>query len=231
MKSSLWALNQPGTLGILSAMNSFRSGEKQMLPVDTADGESALQSLGAWPRVLYRGSSTKGRHISPGRGLWGLSLCPLKGSLNLMEMMSDGKCQLSSWVFATVGHQGSSGGMQLSGVPCTESQDGRPTWLGALSRGSSRSQTAYPCPGCRGRQGSMGPRHDTELTHDNTIPPLGKFQVPLKFTGGSARDKLRPLTFSWCFPDTHPSPISSFPIMDWKDRGCFPGTPKGALAE
>lgn len=42
----------------------------------------------------------------------------------------------------------------------------------------------------------------------NTIPPLAKFQVPLKFTGASTRDKLWPPTFPRCFPATDPSPAS-----------------------
>ena len=80
MKSSLLAMNQHGTLGILSAMNGFRAGEKQTVPVDTADGEPALQPTGAWPRVLCGGRSTKGRGTFPRRDSRGLSLCQLKGS-------------------------------------------------------------------------------------------------------------------------------------------------------
>lgn len=60
--------DQHGTLGILSTMNGFLSGEKQMLLVDTDDGESASWSLEAWPCVLYPGRSTQGQPLVPSEG-------------------------------------------------------------------------------------------------------------------------------------------------------------------
>lgn len=71
-------MNQHCTLGILSTVNGFRSGKKQMLRVDTDNGKSASWRPG--PGIIYSGRSIRDRSFYSRRDFWNLSPRELKGS-------------------------------------------------------------------------------------------------------------------------------------------------------
>ena len=69
MTCSFLAVNQHCTVGILSTVNGFRSGEKQMLPVVTGDGESLSWFLKAWPPCSVSRKKHQGQQLFPKEGL------------------------------------------------------------------------------------------------------------------------------------------------------------------
>lgn len=153
----------------------------------------------------------------PQKGLGGLSLCPLKASPNLEEMMSNDKSRLHSWVFIIVGHPRSSKGERLS----TDSQDCSPTRPCRMGPAGVRQPIHAGMLLEMGIWGTQARHRAHPLQHNSSF---GQIPGTPKSHSGTHRKRAE----AWCFPTTDPSPASP---SDWKYRGCFPRTPEGALAE
>lgn len=130
----------------------------------------------------------------PQKGLGGRSLCPLKASPNLEEMMSNDKSRLHSWVFIIVGHPRSSEGERLS----TESQDGSPTRPCRMGPAEVRQPIHAGMPREMGIWGTQARHRAHPLQHNSSS---GQIPGTLKVTMGPTGNELKPGAFPL---QTHP---------------------------